>query len=62
MVELYVIDFEETALERELQRADISYQLCLDLGHYGFKPPYLVVDGVPLDFNRALKWIKGCGK
>lgn len=62
MVELYVFDYEETALERELQNADIEYQLCLDIGNYGLKPPYLVVDGVPLDFNRSLKWIKECGK
>lgn len=58
MVELYTSDFEETVLEQELQKADIEYQLCLDLGHYGFRPPYLVVDGVPLDTKRAIIWAK----
>lgn len=58
MVELYTFDFEETLLEKALQEANIEYQLCLDLGHYGFKPPYLVVDGVPLDKKRAMIWVK----
>ena len=58
MIELYTSDFEETQLEKELQRANVEYQLCLDLGHYGFKAPYLVVDGVPLDYKRAKIWIK----
>lgn len=58
MVELYLSDFEETALETELQNADIEYQLCFDLGNYGLKAPYLVVDGVPLDYKRAKIWLK----
>lgn len=58
MIELYTSDFEETSLEQALQRADIEYQLCLDLGLYGFKAPYLVVDGVPLDTKRAFIWVK----
>lgn len=58
MIELYTFDFEETPLEKALQRADIEYQLCLDLGNYGLKTPYLVVDGVPLDFSRAIKYIE----
>lgn len=62
MVELYTYDFDETPLERELQNADIEYQLCLDLGHYGLKAPYIVVDGVPLDSARAIKYIKGLNK
>ena len=59
MVELYTFDFEETELEQALQNADIEYQLCVDLGNYGIKTPYLVVDGVPLDKERSLKWIRG---
>ena len=60
MVELVVWDFEEeTALEKALQQANIDYQLCLNLGHYGFKAPYIVVDGVPLDSKRAMFWIRG---
>lgn len=58
MVELYTSDFKETVLEQELQKANIEYQLCLDLGHYGFRPPYLVVDGVPLDNKRSMIWVK----
>ena len=59
MVELVVWDFEqETELEKALQKADIEYQLCIDMGHYGLKTPYIVVDGVPLDKKRALIWIK----
>lgn len=61
MVELYTFDFEETELERELQRANIEYQLCLDIGQYGFKTPYLVVDGVPLDAKRSIVWVKEHG-
>lgn len=58
MVELYTFDFEETTLEKELQKADIEYQLCIDIGNYGLTTPYLVVDGVPLDKKRAMIWIK----
>lgn len=58
MIELYVSDFEETSLEKELQKADIEYQLCVDLGNYGLKTPYLVIAGVPLDSKRAKIWIK----
>lgn len=59
MVELVVWDFEEeTALEIELNKANIEYQLCIDVGHYGMKAPYLVVNGVPLDKKRAMIWIK----
>lgn len=62
MVELVVWDFEsETELEKMLQKANIEYQIALDMGHYGLKAPYLVVDGVPLDQKRAKIWIKECG-
>ena len=58
MIELYIDDFEETQLEKALQNANMEYQLCLDLGQYGLKAPYIVVDGVPLDTKRAKIWIK----
>ena len=62
MVNLVVWNFEEdTELERALVKANIQYQLVLDMGHYGIKSPHLVVDGVPLDFRRSLKWIKERG-
>lgn len=59
MIKLVVWNFEEESpLEIALQQANIEYQLCFDLGHYGIKAPYLVVDGVPLDKKRAMIWIK----
>ena len=59
MVELVVFDFEEeTDIEKALNQANIEYQLCIDMGHYGIKAPYIVVDGVPLDKAHALIWIK----
>lgn len=59
MVELVVFDFEEESkLEQMLVDANIEYQLCLNMGHCGIQPPYLVVDGVPLDDKRARRWIK----
>ena len=41
-----------------LHKANIEYQLTMDLGEYGITPPYLIVDGVPLDETRAYKWVK----
>lgn len=59
MVELVVWNFEhETELETLLQKANIEYQLAIDMGHYGIFAPYLVVDGVILDDKRAKIWIK----
>ena len=59
MIELIVRDFEEeTSLEIALNDANIEYQLGLDIGNYGINPPYLIVDGVPLDKKRAMIWVK----
>ena len=59
MVELVVWNFDEdTKLEQALIKANIQYQLVLDMGHYGIKSPHLIVDGVPLDLARSFKWIK----
>ena len=59
MVELFVSDFEdETELEKLLQKANIEYQLAIDLGNYGITTPYVIIDGVPLDSKRAKIWIK----
>lgn len=59
MVELCVWNFDEVSdLERELNKADIEYQVCIDMGHYGIKAPYLIVNGVPLDSVRSFKYIK----
>lgn len=59
MVKLVVWNFNDVSdLERELSKTDIEYQLCLDLEYHGIKVPYLIVDGVPLDNERAMKWIR----
>lgn len=60
MVELavsspYRSDF---SLELKLIAANIDYNLVENTVDYGLSPPYLVVDGVPLDKKRALVWIK----
>ena len=59
MVKLVVSNPNQiTTLEEQLVRANIDFGMFLDMGHYGITPPYLVVDGVPLDMGRATKWIK----
>lgn len=63
MVELILEYFDdETTLEQALVNANIEYQICLHCGDYGIKPPHLVVDGVPLDQKRSMKWVKERGK
>lgn len=63
MIKLRVDDFEQiTMLELLLEKNGISYDLEINQANNGIRPPYLVVDGVPLDFNRSIKWIKEHGK
>lgn len=63
MVKLRVDDFEQiTTLEWLLENNHISYEVEINNVNNGLCPPYLVVDGVPLDFNRSIKWIKEHGK
>lgn len=45
-------------LERALVDANIPYKIELREPNYGLPKPYLLVDGVPLDMFRSLKWIK----
>jgi hypothetical protein len=60
MVKLCVDDFDQvTTLEWLLTTNNIDYTIELSGVQYGIRPPFLVVDGVPLDFNRSMKWIKG---
>jgi hypothetical protein len=51
-------------LEWELVTNHIQYEIVEASEGCELKPPYLVVDGVPLDMERAQKWIsekiKGC--
>lgn len=63
MVKLLVSDFEQiTTLEWLLEKNGIPYELEIDTVNNGIHPPHLVVDGVPLDFNRSIRWIKEHGK
>ena len=60
MVKLIVDDYEQiTTLEWMLTVTGIPHEISLKESNDGIKPPHLIVDGVPLDFNRSLKWIKG---
>lgn len=62
MVKLMVDDFDQVSiLENMLNENNISYELELSDRSYGFRPPFLVVKGVPLDMGRAIKWIKEHG-
>lgn len=45
-------------LEWELAMADIDHTIEVAEDKYGLEFPYLIVDGVPLDFERSLKWIE----
>lgn len=59
MVQLVVSDFDKLVhLTDNLDIANIDYQLCADVFDYGIETPYLVVDGVPLDYKRSIKYIE----
>lgn len=45
-------------LEQELVRSNIKHGVEVRATNFGLPKPYLLVDGVPLDLFRALKWIK----
>ena len=58
MVKLVVDDFEQmTILEDALLRAKINYNIATEDRNYGLSPPYLVVNGVPLEIGHAMRWI-----
>ena len=58
MVKLVVDDLEQmTILEYMLQANRIKYERTLDDCRFGIPTPYLLVYGVPLDEERAMKWI-----
>ena len=59
MVTLFVSDLDQiTMLEYALMRSNIEYTKTLDDGRYGIATPYIKVHAVPLDEERAFKWIK----
>lgn len=60
MVELVVNDIKQLSLlEMELIDKGILYRLVLHQTDIGIEPPYLIVDGVPIDMERSFKWIEG---
>lgn len=60
MVVLVVNNYEQVSeLEYALMKANIPYEIDLGKTSYGIRQPFLLVDGVPLDMGRALKWIGG---
>ena len=60
MVKLVVEDYDQISiLESLLIQNSIAYEIECDEKSYGLRPPHLIVDGVPLDFNRSVKWLKG---
>lgn len=59
MIKLVVNDYEQmTILEQALMSENMAYELELAEQSIGITPPYLIVDGVPLDCYRAMNWIK----
>lgn len=60
MVCLVVENFYQVSiLEHLLLQNGIVYELLLSRKNIGIQPPYLVVDGVPIDMERSFKWIEG---
>lgn len=56
MVTLVVNDYEQVSLlESALENANIAYTIELGDSNKGIRPPYLIVDGVPLDEVRAMR-------
>lgn len=59
MVTLVLYDYDQLSfLEEALIKSKIEYELSVEEEPIGIKPPYLIVDGVPLSENKAMKWIK----
>ena len=59
MVTLFVSDFDQvTMLGWLLEKNNIPYEVSFNKIDNGLTPPYINVDGVPLDFCRAIKWIE----
>ena len=58
MVTLFVDDPKQlTMLEYLLYTHQIEYNIEVDDGKYGLQPPYILVYGVPLDEQRAFRWL-----
>lgn len=46
-----------SALEWQLITHHISYEI-ESVARFSIDTPYLIIDGVPLDLERSMKWIK----
>lgn len=58
MIKLCANSLEITMLEWELRVHGIPHLVVVNPPDCGLEFPYLIVDGVPLDEERAMKWIK----
>ena len=59
MVYLFVDNFDDASeLEQAMKNKGVEFQVAVDIYVYGLRTPYIVVDGVPLDEERAWKWLK----
>lgn len=59
MIYLFVDDSgEEPELQKALVEKGLDFRVAPDILVYGLTPPYLLVDGVPLDEERSWKWLK----
>ena len=59
MIKLCNDTWQVTILDWMLMSNGISYATDANAVDIGIGFPYLLVDGVPLDEERAIKWIKG---
>lgn len=58
MVKLILNDSNQVSMvELALINSGIKYEVDIAEIEYGITPPCLIVDGVPLDLEHALKWI-----
>ena len=60
MVKLVLDDCDQISiLENMLTVMNIEFDKISTQNHFPpLTPPFLLVNGVPLDFNRSLKWLK----
>ena len=59
MVKVCNNTWEVTMLEWLLRKNDIPFTVDMNAQDLGIGFPYLLVDGVPLDEERANKWLRG---
>jgi len=59
MIKLVISNCDgNSELEKALAESDLQFQVVFDVENYGLTPPHLIVDGIPLDEKRSLKWVK----